>query len=275
MGKFQPTQDRVVQEFQAEKGLWGAPVFWNNLSAPNLYVWGVNDSLKSFSYNFASGMFTIPYAAASSVKTPAGGDPCGALSISSNQSLAGSGIVWATIPLADPDHSTVHGKLCAFDATNVGKELWDSDQNAFRDDYGYFAKFVPPTVANGKVYVATDSYQVYAYGLNPPAPVWHHTDISVLAGAPPAAGDPSGYVLLSEEFVVYRGADNHVHQLYSHAGEDQWSRADLTAIAHAPLAVGNPSGYVVNASQRVVYRGADDHIHVLYSFDNTQWAHVD
>jgi outer membrane protein assembly factor BamB len=276
MGKFQPTRDRVVQEFQADKGLWGAPVFWNNPYAPTLYVWGVNDSLKSFRYNFASGMFNTPYATASSVKTPAGEDPCGALSISSNQSLAGSGIVWATIPLADPDHGTVHGKLCAFDATNVGKELWDSDQNAFRDDYGYFAKFVPPTVANGKVYIATDSYQVYAYGLNPPAPAWHHTDISVLANAPAAAGDPSGYVLLSEEFVVYRGTDNHVHQLFSRAGEAQWSRADLTAIAHAPLAVGNPSGYVVNASQRVVYRGTDDDIHVLYSFNNgTQWAHVD
>jgi outer membrane protein assembly factor BamB len=275
MGKFQPTLDKVVQEFQADKGLWGSPVFWNNPYAPTLYVWGVNDSLKAFRYNFASGMFSTPYLAASSVKTPAGEDPCGALSISSNQSLAGSGIVWATIPLADPDHDTVHGKLCAFDAVHIGKELWDSDQNAFRDDYGYFAKFVPPTVANGKVYVATDSYQVYAYGLNPPAPAWHHTDLSALANAPAAAGDPSGYVLLSEEFVVYRGTDNHVHQLFSLAGEAQWSRADLTAIADAPSAVGDPSGYVVNASQRVVYRSTDDDIHVLYSFNGTQWADVD
>jgi len=92
------------------------------------------------------------------------------LSVSSNQSVAGSGIVWATIPLADPDHATVHGKLYAFDATNVSKELWDSGQNAARDDFGNFAKFVPPTVANGKVYVATDSHQVCAYGLNPPPP---------------------------------------------------------------------------------------------------------
>src|SRR5258708_4609695 len=170
MGQLQPTTDRVVQEFQATNG-WGSPVFWNNPSAPTLYIWGINDSLKAFTYNVTNAKFNTPFAAASSVKTPGGGgDPCGALSVSSNQSVAGSGIVWATIPLADPDHATVHGKLYAFDATNVSKELWDSGQNAARDDFGNFAKFVPPTVANGKVYVATDSHQVCAYGLNPPPP---------------------------------------------------------------------------------------------------------
>ncbi|MBV9877125.1 MAG: PQQ-binding-like beta-propeller repeat protein [Verrucomicrobia bacterium] len=162
--------DQVVQEFKADNGLWGAPVFWNNPSSPTLYVWGVNDSLKAFTYNPTTAKFNTPFAAAGSVKTPSGLDPCAALSVSSNQSVAGSGIVWATIPLADPDHTTVRGKLDAFDATNVGKELWSSLWNAARDDYGNWAKFVAPTVANGKVYVATDSHQVCAYGLNPTQP---------------------------------------------------------------------------------------------------------
>ncbi len=272
MGRLQPTTDRVVQEFQATNG-WGAPVFWNNPSAPTLYIWGVNDSLKAFMYNVTNGKFNTPFAAASSVKTPrGGGDPCGALSVSSNQSLAGSGIVWATIPLANPEHVTVHGRLYAFDATNVSKELWDSGQNASRDDYGNFAKFVAPTVANGKVYVATDSLQVCAYGLNPPTPVWHHSDISFLATAPPAAGDPAGYVFGSE-FVVYRGTDNHVHQLFAAANQAQWSHADLTAITHAPLAMGNPFGYV-NGAQFVVYRGTDNDIHQLFN-NGTQWAQTD
>jgi hypothetical protein len=274
MGKLQPTSDRVVQEFQADNGLWGSPVFWNNSSAPTLYVWGVNDSLKAFGYNFTTGKFNTPFASASSVKTPssAGGDPCGALSISSNQSVAGSGIVWATIPIADPDSTTVHGELYAFDATNVTKELWDSGQNPARDDYGNFAKFCPPTVVNGKVYVATDSLRVCAYGLNPPTPVWHHIDISALATAPPAAGDPAGYVFGSE-FVVYRGADNHVHQLFATANQGSWSHVDLTALTNAPLAVGNPSGYV-KGTQQVVYRGTDNGIHQL-SKNGAQWAHSD
>ena len=275
MGQLQPTSDRVVQEFQADNGLWGSPVFWNNPSGPTLYVWGVNDSLKAFTYNFTTGKFNTPFAAASSVTTPSGDVPCGALSVSSNQSVAGSGIVWATIPLADPAHATVAGKLYAFDATNVGKELWDSGQNAVRDNYGNFAKFCPPTVANGKVYVATDSLQVCAYGLNPPALVWHHIDISAQAtGAQPAAGDPSGYVFGSYEVVVYRGTDNNVHVLFA-AANGPWSHADLTSITNAPFAVGNPFGYV-NGAQLVVYRGADNDIHQLYTFNNnTQWADRD
>jgi PQQ enzyme repeat len=273
MGKLQPTSDRVVQEFQATNGLFGAPVFWNNPSAPTLYLWGINDSLKAFTYNLTTAKFNTPFAAASSVKTPSdGGNPCGALSVSSNQNAAGSSIVWATIPLANPEHATVHGRLYAFDATNVSKELWDSGQNAARDDFGNFAKFVAPTVANGKVYVATDSLQVCVYGLNPPTPIWHHSDITALATAPPAAGDPAGYVFGSE-FVVYRGTDNHVHQLFAAANQGPWSHADLTAITNAPLAMGNPFGYV-NGAQLVVYRGTDNDIHQL-SNNGTQWAHLD
>jgi hypothetical protein len=271
MGQLQSTTDRVVQEFQATNG-WLSPVFWNNPSAPTLYVWGANDSLKAFTYNPTTGKFNIPFAAASTVKTLS----VGALSVSSNQSVAGTGIVWATIPLADPGDATVHGKLYAFDATNVANELWDSGQNPFRDDYGNFAKFCPPTVANGKVYIATDSGQVSVYGLNPPSPVWHHTDISALATAPPAASDPAGYVFGSE-VVVYRGTDNHVHVLFAAANQGPWSHADLTAITNAPLAVGNPSGFVYGASQElVVYRGTDNDIHQLYTFNNnTQWAKAD
>src|SRR5258708_23040771 len=51
MGKLQPTTDRVRQEFQAHNGLWGTPVFWNNPSAPRLYLWGVNEPLKAFTYH--------------------------------------------------------------------------------------------------------------------------------------------------------------------------------------------------------------------------------
>jgi hypothetical protein len=43
----------------------------------------------------------------------------------------------------------------AFDATNVATELWDSTQNLARDDVGNYAKYNPPTIANGKAYIAS------------------------------------------------------------------------------------------------------------------------
>ena len=44
-------------------------------------------------------------------------------------------------------------------------ELWDSQQNSARDAMGNWAKFAPPTVVNGKVYLATFSNQLLVYGL--------------------------------------------------------------------------------------------------------------
>ena len=49
--------------------------------------------------------------------------------------------------------------------SNVTRELWNSQQNATRDALGNFSKFSPPTVANGKVFVADPVEQ--AGGLRP------------------------------------------------------------------------------------------------------------
>jgi len=167
LGGYNPSGDSVVQEFQACSALWGAPVFYNN----TMYIWGIGDSLKA--YPFSAGAFQTTPSSMSPVTTPWAGSASGALSVSSNGTAAGTGIVWATVPLGDPIHATVPGELYAFDARNVGKVLWSSRQYAARDDYGNFAKFCAPTVANGKVYVATDSGQVMVYGqraFSPPPP---------------------------------------------------------------------------------------------------------
>ena len=57
------------------------------------------------------------------------------------------------------------GILHAYSAVNVGQELWNSEQISSRDSVGSFSKFVPPTVANGKVYLATFSGRLNVYGL--------------------------------------------------------------------------------------------------------------
>lgn len=276
-----------LQQFPMSKqttqwGLWGSPVFWSDATPPTLYVWPVQDSVNAFAFDYASGRFAdyasgsfipasvpAPYAQ-SNVRInipnlPFGEDPCGALSLSANLGAAGTGILWASAPIDDPDHATVGGLLYAFDAGNIGTELWDSRQNAVRDDFRYFAKFVPPTIANGKVYVATNTYQICVYGLNPPAPAWHVTDISSTAFAPvsmpvAAGADPSSYILGSQD-LIYRGTDSHLHQMWSWGNQAQWFYADLTPLTNAPPLAGKPSGYVIDGNQAIVFRGNDGHIY--------------
>ena len=93
--------------------------------------------------------------------------PGGILALSANDDTPGTGVLWATVATSGnaSDNPPAPGELLAFDAANVSQELWNSSMNASRDGFGNFAKFVPPLVVNGRVYVATQSNQVAVYGL--------------------------------------------------------------------------------------------------------------
>ena len=88
--------------------------------------------------------------------------PGAGLSVSSNGTTAGSGIVWAI----DSTQAEVPGPavLYAYDAKNILTMLYSSAQNATRDTAGNATKFAVPTVSNGKVYVGT-STEVDVYSL--------------------------------------------------------------------------------------------------------------
>jgi hypothetical protein len=85
-----------------------------------------------------------------------------------------NGIVWATMPTSkSANNAVVPGVLRAFDASDVSKELWNSEANAARDGLTNYAKFNPVTVYNGKVYVPTfrspeTANQYCVYGTLPP-----------------------------------------------------------------------------------------------------------
>lgn len=167
LGGFNST-DRIVQQFQPSPGrLFGAPVYWESPAYGKvIYYWAAGDALKV--YKLLGGKLQEFETARSTVTTTAGISNAAPLSLSANGSKHGTGIVWATGSLlGDANRNTVPGVLRAVDASDVTRELWNSEQNAERDALGSFAKFCPPTVANGKVYVATFSGQLQIYGLLP------------------------------------------------------------------------------------------------------------
>ena len=165
LGKESATDSGVVQEFTITADeIRGGPVYWQRTAngSPLLYNWGDADLLKAYPFNGTT------FATSASAE---GGSaqiwPGGILALSANGNTPGSGVLWATVATSGDaeNNPPVPGALYAFDANNVSTELWDSTMNAARDGFGNFAKFVPPLVVNGKVYVATQSNQVAVYGL--------------------------------------------------------------------------------------------------------------
>jgi hypothetical protein len=157
----------VVQTWSLNSSqIHGAPVWWSCTNGSFLYIWPASsDHLRQ--YQFTNGLFkTTPYSESSSVG--GSGSPGGILSVSANGTNTGTGIIWATVnTTSSANQATVAGTLHACNAQNVTNELWNSDMVPGRDTLGNLAKFVPPTVANGKVYAATFSDQVDVYGLLP------------------------------------------------------------------------------------------------------------
>ena len=170
MGEYNPNQNNNVQNFVATNPpVLGSPVYWDSPnSGPVIYLWGQADWLKAWAFNTQTSLLnTTPVS-----KSVISGAPydTAALSLSANASTSGTGILWASRPISGSSNpGPTAGVLYAFDATNLKTELWDSQQNSARDAVGNYAKFAPPTVVNGKVYLATFSGQLLAYGLNPPA----------------------------------------------------------------------------------------------------------
>ena len=167
LGEFSATTNNNVQNFQGTTGVvfMGAPIYWNSPNnGPVIYIWSGNDFLKA--YQLVNGTFLTTPISQSSIPEALGYSNSVPLSLSANGNQAGTGIVWGSGAFSgNANQTTVTGILRAFDATDLTNELWDSKQNAARDDVGSYAKLSPPTIANGRVYLATFSNQLLVYGL--------------------------------------------------------------------------------------------------------------
>jgi hypothetical protein len=134
----------------------GGPVYWNRSGGvgPWMYVWSDGcDFLKAFHFNGTT--FDAAIASKSRLVSPCG-DSGGVLTLSANGSTAGSGIIWSSMPLMDDADKGVHqGVLRAINGDDLTQELWNSNMNSAHDNSGNWPKFSPPTVVNGRVYLAS------------------------------------------------------------------------------------------------------------------------
>jgi len=181
-------QPPYVKDMQNAPNIHGSPVYWETSDPTRsyIYAWAEKDALKAFPLNRHT--FTIDTAniLQTSVRSRVHSMPGGMLSLSANGTTAGTGIVWAVVEdpvdatceipsdephTCDPTNDacdaicyTVPGYFYAFNAETLAM--------LFSKKIDRYSKFVPPTIANGKVFVATFNDAVIVYGLLtiPPPP---------------------------------------------------------------------------------------------------------
>jgi hypothetical protein len=148
MGKFNANQDNNYQMISGQiGGVFSKPSYFNG----TVYYGAVGDALKAFPVTKAKLAGTP-----SSQSTHHFGYPGTTPSISANGTT--NGIIWAI--------ENSGAILYAYDATDLTKELYDSNQAAGSRDHFSGNKFITPMVVNGKVYVGTPS-SVAVFGLLP------------------------------------------------------------------------------------------------------------
>ena len=171
LGKYCPnlspacsgSDTNVIQEITGASGaLFGTPAYWNG----NIYWGGSGNNLRAYSFNAGGSGKLSTTPTSQSTQSFAYAAPVPAVSANGNS----DGIVWALSGSADD--STCSTGTClglfAYDATNLGNLLWSSSQSA--NNYpGPGVKFAAPMVANGKVYVGTQTgLAVYGLLSSPP-----------------------------------------------------------------------------------------------------------
>jgi hypothetical protein len=153
MGKFNTNNDSAIyQEIDSNGlggGVWSVPAYFNN----KVYYGPVGDHLRAFS--IANAKLSTP---ASSLTATSFAYPGTTPGISANGTA--NGMVWAV------ENNGGGGVLHAYDATNLGTELYNSNQAANNRDHFSDNKFITPMIANGKVYVGTPN-GVAVFGLLP------------------------------------------------------------------------------------------------------------
>jgi hypothetical protein len=202
LGHYSASSDNVVQELNTAVGrMFSSPIYFNG----KVYFWGASDVLKAFT--MTNGML-------STTPTDQGPDvfgfPGAVPTISANGTS--NAILWAL--RADGFRSSGPAVLYAYVPGSLSTgSIYNSNQNASRDNPGGAIKFAVPTVANGKVYVgAINQLSVYGELANTPPAITSANSTTFTVGTAgsfsvTATGTPTP--ALSESGVLPTGVTFH------------------------------------------------------------------
>lgn len=161
MGQFSSTADQSVLTLPAVIGpatlhggnRAGGPAYWQG------QVYYAGSATEPMQFSLVNGLISsTPIAQWSN----AFGYPGASLVVSANGTT--NGIVWAL--QTEQYENNGPAVLYAYDAANISRELFSTNQLPSHNAAGPAVKFAVPTVANGKVYVGTQT-ELDVYGLLP------------------------------------------------------------------------------------------------------------
>ncbi len=155
------TPDKSVQQFNLNGMIYSTAAFWQS----TMYIAAVGQPLSAYVLDSSNSTFTTTPAwqSAHSFQFP-GATP----SISSQNNA--QGIVWAldtnSTTAANASGTNGPAVLFAYDPQSSGALLFRSDSNGATNAAANAVKFAVPLVANGKVYVGTQT-EITVFGLLP------------------------------------------------------------------------------------------------------------
>ena len=136
-----------------EWGGYATTIFVLGWATGGLIFGAVGDRIKAFSFNSSGKLNSTPQSSTSKAFPYPGATP------SISGSSKATSILWAA-------ENSSPAVLHAYNANNLAVELYNSNQAGTRDQFGNGNKFITPTIANGKVYVGTQT-GVGVFGLLP------------------------------------------------------------------------------------------------------------
>jgi hypothetical protein len=149
LGRFNSSGNQIWQQLPGAltPGIWSTPAYFRG----SVYYGPNGGALRAFALS-AARLSTTPSSSTAVRFTYPGTSPAVSANGSSN------GIVWA-------HENTSPAVLHAYDAANLAHELYNSSQAPNgRDEFGPGNKFVTPVIADGKVFLGTQS-GVAVFGL--------------------------------------------------------------------------------------------------------------